>query len=224
MARRTKEQSNGTRHKIVESAIFEFAENGFHNASLSAICDRAGVTRGAFYFHFKNKMDIFCFIWNETIQIINDIQLESEHKYIDAPLDAISDLLKRHFNLIQLVPMYKLRIKIIFEIQSGNKAFDGFFRDKRKLSVDHQHWLNKQLLKSAELGLISQCPDVNKLALVINSYFIGVIENYFLNANCMNIKMNQQNVDFLMSMIINFSKPLSDERNCTLKKTEVCYV
>ncbi|MDG4861263.1 ScbR family autoregulator-binding transcription factor [Streptomyces sp. T-3] len=44
-----------TRAQLVRAAAEVFAESGFAGASVARIADRAGLTLGAMYFHFKNK-------------------------------------------------------------------------------------------------------------------------------------------------------------------------
>ncbi|HEY1810756.1 MAG TPA: TetR/AcrR family transcriptional regulator [Kofleriaceae bacterium] len=54
----TREQTkHDTREALVKAALAEFAEHGL-DASLDAICARAGFTRGAFYVHFKDRDDL----------------------------------------------------------------------------------------------------------------------------------------------------------------------
>lgn len=47
-----------TRGRILEIARKKFVTKGFHNTSLQEIVEEIGLTRGAFYHHFKNKEDI----------------------------------------------------------------------------------------------------------------------------------------------------------------------
>lgn len=44
---------------LVDAAYEVFAERGFHGASIEDICERAGLTRGAFYSNFANKEELF---------------------------------------------------------------------------------------------------------------------------------------------------------------------
>lgn len=48
-----------TRRKLLDAAAAEFAENGFHVGSISAITRRAGVALGSFYTYFASKDAIF---------------------------------------------------------------------------------------------------------------------------------------------------------------------
>ncbi|MEY4139313.1 MAG: hypothetical protein RLZZ371_1495 [Pseudomonadota bacterium] len=59
MVRRTKEEAEETRHQLLEAAQRVFAEKGVSRTSLQDIAQAAGVTRGAIYWHFKNKAELF---------------------------------------------------------------------------------------------------------------------------------------------------------------------
>jgi AcrR family transcriptional regulator len=52
------ERARATKTAIVEGAAAVFEEIGYGNASLSSVAERAGVTKGALYFHFKSKEDL----------------------------------------------------------------------------------------------------------------------------------------------------------------------
>ena len=56
------ENSPVTLKKIQEAAMEEFAEKGFHGASLRQIVKQAGVTTGAFYGYFSSKEALFASI------------------------------------------------------------------------------------------------------------------------------------------------------------------
>ena len=48
-----------TRYRILDAAEDVFNESGYSNTTLNEIAEAAGVTRGAIYWHFKNKEDLF---------------------------------------------------------------------------------------------------------------------------------------------------------------------
>lgn len=52
------ERAERTRAALIEAASEEFAEHGFAGTSVMKIADRAGVTLGAVYFHFRNKGEL----------------------------------------------------------------------------------------------------------------------------------------------------------------------
>jgi AcrR family transcriptional regulator len=52
------ERAERTRNAILDAAAAVFDEFGFNGASLSDILAKAGVTKGALYFHFSSKEDL----------------------------------------------------------------------------------------------------------------------------------------------------------------------
>lgn len=64
--RRCKADAEQTRQKILEAAEVLFAEHGIARTTLEQIARTAGVTRGAFYWHFKDKMDVLSALYDRT--------------------------------------------------------------------------------------------------------------------------------------------------------------
>lgn len=59
MVRRTKSEAEETRHRLMDAAEQLFLERGVSHTSLNDIASAAGATRGAIYWHFTDKADLF---------------------------------------------------------------------------------------------------------------------------------------------------------------------
>jgi TetR/AcrR family transcriptional regulator, acrAB operon repressor len=59
VVRRTKEEALATRNRLLDAAEHLFQAQGVSRTSLQDIARRAGATRGAIYWHFKDKADLF---------------------------------------------------------------------------------------------------------------------------------------------------------------------
>jgi TetR/AcrR family transcriptional regulator, acrAB operon repressor len=59
MVRRSKEDALATRHALLDAAEEVFLRQGVAGTSLNDIAQAAGTTRGAIYWHFKDKADLF---------------------------------------------------------------------------------------------------------------------------------------------------------------------
>ena len=59
MVRRTKQEAQATRSHILDTAELVFEQRGVSGTSLHEIAKAAGLTRGAIYWHFKDKADLF---------------------------------------------------------------------------------------------------------------------------------------------------------------------
>lgn len=59
MARKSKEDTEKTRESLLLAALKIFSDKGYTRTSLKDIADEAGVTRGAVYWHFRDKAHLF---------------------------------------------------------------------------------------------------------------------------------------------------------------------
>lgn len=58
MVRRTKAEAEDTRVALLDAAERVFSDKGVTSTSLNEVAAAAGVTRGALYHHFSNKLDL----------------------------------------------------------------------------------------------------------------------------------------------------------------------
>ena len=73
MARRTKAEAEATRRRLLEVAERIFHAKGVATTSLEEIASEAGVTRGAVYWHFANKADLFMALFEDAPLITEDL-------------------------------------------------------------------------------------------------------------------------------------------------------
>ncbi len=102
MARKTKIETLRTRQQIIDAARKMFFCHGIARTTLEAIAAEAGVTRGAIYWHFENKVDLFFAMREQTIlplvDRIDDALLASSEE--DNPLFSIELALVEIFNAL----------------------------------------------------------------------------------------------------------------------------
>lgn len=83
MPRRTKEEAQETRERLLDAAEVLFQRDGVSVTSLNDIAREAGVTRGAVYWHFRDKADLFDAMLERAyapIRAADDIRLDAtEH-------------------------------------------------------------------------------------------------------------------------------------------------
>lgn len=53
------QRSEETRNSILEAAYILFAQSGYEATGVAEICAQAGVSKGAFYYHFPSKQAVF---------------------------------------------------------------------------------------------------------------------------------------------------------------------
>ena len=60
-----------TRSHILQVAGECFARQGYDATGVAEICQRAGVTKGAFYYHFPTKQAVFLELLNQWLQVLS---------------------------------------------------------------------------------------------------------------------------------------------------------
>ena len=65
---------------IVQAAVDEFLENGYDGASMEAIAERAGISKGGLYHHFSSKDEIFLLANQKLNEPVAAMMLEASQK------------------------------------------------------------------------------------------------------------------------------------------------
>ncbi len=61
------------RNAILDAAAAEFGEHGFSAASYNQIIERAGLSKGAMYYYFEDKQDLFGTLVADVVQRFSDL-------------------------------------------------------------------------------------------------------------------------------------------------------
>ncbi|MEK8048268.1 TetR family transcriptional regulator [Ideonella margarita] len=90
MVRKTKAEAQETRQQILDAAEQVFATRGVARTSLQDIAGAAGVTRGAVYWHFQDKADLFEAMLN---RVVMPCESALEQALANPPESTLSSLL-----------------------------------------------------------------------------------------------------------------------------------
>lgn len=77
---------NKTKRKIFETSMKLFAEKGYDATSIEEITATVGVAKGTLYYHFSSKEEIFNFLIDEGMKLLQnsiDIKTAKYSNYID---------------------------------------------------------------------------------------------------------------------------------------------
>lgn len=115
MARKTKAEAGLTRQQILDAAGRVFHQRGVSRTTLEQIAKAAGVTRGAVYWHFANKTELF-FAMREQVTLP---LLDKGHSLILAedladPLDGIEHTIQALFQAILECEKVRQLFEIMF--------------------------------------------------------------------------------------------------------------
>ncbi|NLA67635.1 MAG: TetR family transcriptional regulator [Gammaproteobacteria bacterium] len=113
MARRTRKEALETREAILDAAEDCFMEHGFARTGLEAIAARAGVTRGAVYWHFANKDEVLEAVINRvSLPFFHGLERASRPEGT-TPLRDLRALLRQSFFDLSEQPRLRNALEVI---------------------------------------------------------------------------------------------------------------
>ena len=155
MVRKTKEDAEQTRKDIIDSARTVFHQCGVSRSTLEKIAKAAGVTRGAVYWHFKDKAELF-FAMREDVFAPMVERTDSflfSPAYVN-PLDAIEASLKEFFRVLDDCSV----VREVFEIMISRCEYvDEFASVEEEVGRPAQTFLEKierVYQQAAEKGML----------------------------------------------------------------------
>ena len=74
-----------TRDRILQAARELVLEEGASRLTLDAVVVRAGLSKGAFLYHFKTKRDLFVTLIDEMIRAFDAVQANHERRFAGDP-------------------------------------------------------------------------------------------------------------------------------------------
>lgn len=113
MARKTKEEAEKTRQALLASAFKVFSTKGYAKTTLQDIAEDSGVTRGAVYWHFKNKIDLFEKLLDYAFLPVRNI-LFSKFEEKHSPKDTLVTIMKIWLHHVTSDKNFRTAFEIIF--------------------------------------------------------------------------------------------------------------
>ncbi len=187
MVRKTKQDAEKTRNLLLDTAEVIFLEKGYASASLDEIARAAKLTRGAVYWHFKNKYDLF----------------EAMVQRVKMPLDEMMEQALQDKNPLQALKelcIYILtnlagdeRARRVFTIQmfkcehmpdcDGNR--EEYYKCKKEELVEK---FSKTFGSAKKAGLLAKNLSPENAALALHSHMTGIFYTYLYAPDEMDIK------------------------------------
>lgn len=114
MVKKTREDALATRETLLAAALQVFRERGVAHTRLSDVAGRAGVTRGAIYWHFKDKAELFAAVCERGTMPVEALLAEASRTVQRDPLATVKQL--AHMALTQLAqhPDTQAMFEVIF--------------------------------------------------------------------------------------------------------------
>jgi len=180
MARRTKEDADATRSALLDAAELVFYEKGVARASLAEIAHAAGATRGAVYWHFKDKVDLFNAMMDRVTLPLEQACEAGERDNATQPLVQLHDMVERLFGSV----MHDARVRRVFEIATYRLEYVGeLSRVRERHRAAHERF-QAQMTRNLALAAAQQAVQISmppaKAAIGLHALFHGLLQSWLL--------------------------------------------
>jgi TetR/AcrR family acrAB operon transcriptional repressor len=183
MARRTKEDARATRDALLDAAERMFERQGVASTTLHAIAAEAGVTRGAVYWHFRDKADLFDAMMARATLPFEQICSDIERLSHDDPVGQLHELLFVGLRQTVIEP----RLRCVFHIVALKVEFVGELDALRLRHLAARQQLIEQvenmLKRAQELGLVRADVEPKIAAHGLQALVTGLLHTWVMDSN-----------------------------------------
>ncbi len=180
MARKTKEEALKTREAILDAAVQVFSVRGVSGSTLANIAKAAGVTRGAIYWHFRNKEDLLGALWEQILLPFEPLDRINENP--DAP-DPLGTLQQTHIAFFQSLKNNPRRVQLLQILLNRCETVEGA-GPQYSQRVNHllagQQKTEIVLRNAVRQGQLAKNFDVRLGSLAAIAFITGLIDNLLL--------------------------------------------
>ncbi|HSW35513.1 MAG TPA: TetR/AcrR family transcriptional regulator [Candidatus Limnocylindrales bacterium] len=106
------QRSAQTKASILDAATVCFAREGFDATGVAEICQRAGVSKGAFYYHFESKEAAFLELIASWLSALEQVLEDEAYNYKTVP----EGLLGMAGNIQQIVANNRMLMSLFLEL------------------------------------------------------------------------------------------------------------
>lgn len=174
MARKCKDDAEKTRQAVLESALDVFSEKGYAKATFDEIAARAGFTKGAVYWYFRNKADLL------SALIVEYLQRKRTEILPKLPQGNTLDDLLDYFVIWAGVGKEDIRFAkfnrfVLCQMEWSEVIIDRVDKNLNIIKNFHLEKINKVLLECEKIGILKSGLDLGELQHIILSSYIGLM-------------------------------------------------
>lgn len=168
-----------TRSRVLDAAAHIFATGGYMNSSLDKVAEAAGLSKGAVYWHFSGKQDLFLAVLEQQYER-QLRQLDRQIKLVlsaEDPTGALADWLEAQFACLE--PDGESSMLFLEFVLS---ARDPKVRARlQKLHAGLMDGVGTLLQAMQREGYLSEDADPHSLALLFDALLKGVLMEWIID-------------------------------------------
>ena len=197
-----------TRERILDAAEDVFNARGVSRTTLNEIAEAAGVTRGAIYWHFRNKVELFEAMCARVRGPIRELIEKTADKNTEDPLEQ---LCIGHENLMQGVidnPHYRKVLNILFHKCEYTDEDDGIVIQQKEWQTYCQNMVENTLVNAQVKKQLPEDLDISLASRVMGFTFTGLLKSWLFMPDSFDLVENTRKVNNALIGMIQHSPHL----------------
>ncbi|EOL8944937.1 acrEF/envCD operon transcriptional regulator [Cronobacter dublinensis] len=201
MARRTKQEALKTRQQLIDAAIFTFAERGVAHTTLADIARAAEVTRGAVYWHFTSKAELFNEIWQQQLPVRDIIRAQIPAQVWRDPLLLLRETFIAALQYIASTPRQRALLQILYRKCEFDESMISEADIRERIGFS-RHYVGELLRQGIAENKIAGSLDVDIMLTILHGCLSGILKNWLFQPDaCDLFRLAPVLVDNMLRML-----------------------
>ncbi|TCS36847.1 TetR family transcriptional regulator [Paucimonas lemoignei] len=192
MARATKAEALETRSRILDAAEDVFHRQGVARTSLAEIAQAANVTRGAIYWHFKNKLELFNAMCERVRLPMVEMVRESAEGTGDDPLGQLQVTCLFVLRETAVNPHARKVFAILFHRCEYSDTAQEFIALQQDTLNTGARNIERTLKNAVAHGQLSPDLDTKLAAILFHASWRGLLSNWLISPESFDLARDAQ--------------------------------
>lgn len=178
MVRKTKEEALETRNHLLDAAEDVFHRAGYARTTLEAVAEAAGLTRGAIYWHFKNKSDLFSAMCERVRLPMEELAASGVSRDNDDPLGHLRKVCVFFLTQAATEPHLRKVTDILFSKCEFVDPADPAYVRQQEAFLNGRTRLTGLLEQAVKKGQLAPDVDTRLAAITFHGAIDGILRNW----------------------------------------------
>ncbi|MEO8345509.1 MAG: TetR family transcriptional regulator [Betaproteobacteria bacterium] len=181
MARKTKMEALETRERLLDAAQCVFRQRGVTRTSLAEIATAAGVTRGAVYWHFKDKAALFRAMCDRATLPLDELFERASMTATTDPMATLRDLCVGALQRLAVDARTQVVFEVIFHKTELVDELAGIATSHQNERCQCLSQIESIIRRCAEVGELPAGIDASLAAQGLNALMVGIMHEWVLD-------------------------------------------
>ena len=188
MVKKTKEEALETRNRLLDTAEEVFYIKGVSQTSLCDIANSAGMTRGAIYWHFKNKTDLFSAMCDRVTLPLETMTEAVTSEELEDPLGGLRETIRFLFRQVAMDIHYRRVFDILFNKCEFVVELGPIMDRDERVRDEFQRRFERAFINAEKRGQLPAGINHRLAVMSYQSFVKGILRSWLLDPEAFDLE------------------------------------